>query len=719
MKHRAITYEESTLPRALVAALCTLAITAGCTTVEERVDHRSNCLVCHQPRAEDGAIVGIEEAHPWESLTCTQCHGGEAFVCDGTLGGDATSPTCDGDWVYDKTRAHVPPDADFPEFLRNLSAAELDAVDPAYLRFINPGDLRVADQSCASADCHPNTLGAVERSTMAHTSGEVTVARYRAGAQDTPHGVYGATALQDPDFDAAGPCAVESIEQLYPEPMTLDSTDPATELSVANAQDQYLVKSCLRCHLHDFGENKFAGDMRSSGCTACHMVYEDDGLSRSTDPRISKETTPHPARHELTTAPPVQQCTHCHYRGGRLGISMQGYRESAGQGLVPRLSDPLGVAQHGHDINFYIKDEYTDNDFDETPMDVHFEAGMHCVDCHTLGEIHGDGHIYADTECAVTTRCEDCHGSVDEFAVEDSRRPNFIKRDDGSFFLRTKITNLELEAKQVKGLVTPGHADYSPVADWAMGVNEDGFSHTQELECYTCHAAWQPNCYGCHVTMDMAIDGRYQSTGELVAGRPSGKRKWVALNDMVLMRNSRGKITPSMPAERFFMTVKNGEEVTKINTKPRTFTHPDGSVMAGFGQRAYNPHTTRSRSQFMACDRCHSAGSVEAPTNAVLLDITHGFGSERFVFSGCDVTNNDESCDELTDFVNYRLDAIQTRDGTPLVIVGHEDPMESRPLTLDEVDAMRSVVADPNFPIKTEITPDAGTDPFWPAAQDL
>jgi hypothetical protein len=32
---------------------------------------------------------------------------------------------------------------------------------------------------------------------------------------------------------------------------------------------------------------------------------------------------------------------------------------------------------------------------------------------------------------------------------------------------------------------------------------------------------------------------------------------------------------------------------------------------------------------------------------------------------------------------------------------------------------MRAIEADPTFPIRTEITADAGTDPFWPRAQEL
>ncbi|MBW2463399.1 MAG: cytochrome c3 family protein, partial [Deltaproteobacteria bacterium] len=638
-------------------------------------------------------------------------------VCDGTLGEGADGePTCDGTWVYDKARSHVDR-GDAPEFIRNLSVGELDALDPAYLRFVNPGDLRVAGDACGP--CHTDIVERVRTSTMAHSSGEVTVARYRAGAQDEPYGVYGAAVIEDPNYMEAAPCGVEALAQLLPRPLEPGSGDPSTELTIANAQDQYMAKSCMRCHLTDFGENRFRADFRSSGCTACHMQYNDDGLSQSEDPRISRETVPHAATHELTATPPIQQCTHCHYRGGRLGISFQGYRESAGAGLNPPAPEVLGVAQHGHDAAYYLTDEDTTNDFDETPADVHFEAGMDCVDCHTEQEVHGDGHIYADTQCAVGIECTDCHGTGRARAVLDPEgRPNFYERD-GTLYLRTKISDLELVVPQVIDAVTPGSPTYTELAARSMGVSTGGFSHSDDLECYTCHAAFVPSCYGCHVTLDLDVDGRLHGTGELTPGRPSGGRRWVVLNDLVLMRNSDGQMAPSMPAERFFMTVTQGGAPTKIRDMPREFVDGSGRVMPGFGQRAMNPHSTRRRSQFMACDRCHSVGDPSAPDNAVLLDLTHGFGTDRFMEEACDVTNADDSCDPTTDVTTYRLDAIQTRTNESLVVVGHPDPMLSRPLNADEIMRMRTIVVAPDEEIRTEIPADAATDPWWPRAQNL
>ena len=151
---------------------------------------RSSCLACHQPLDADGNPTGIEEAHPWAELSCVDCHGGNPNEL--SLAG-----------------AHVPSRGITREMLRSLTNVELNQVDRAYLQFQNPGDLRVLDETCAK--CHPEAAQKVKRSMMAHTSGEVTVARFRAGAQADAKGRLGAVAAVDPDFDPSLPTTVERI----------------------------------------------------------------------------------------------------------------------------------------------------------------------------------------------------------------------------------------------------------------------------------------------------------------------------------------------------------------------------------------------------------------------------------------------------------------------------------------------------------------------------
>src|SRR5947209_7860837 len=83
--------------------------------------------------------------------------------------------------------------------------------------------------------------------------------------------------------------------------------------------------------LNFLGTNDHPGDYRSSGCTACHVVYANDrspinsgpysgyghrGLSASPDPTIPKDEPGHPIQHRFTTSIPTSQCIVCHVHPG-------------------------------------------------------------------------------------------------------------------------------------------------------------------------------------------------------------------------------------------------------------------------------------------------------------------------------------------------------------------------------------------------------------------
>src|SRR6185436_10872559 len=72
--------------------------------------------------------------------------------------------------------------------------------------------------------------------------------------------------------------------------------------------------------LNYLGTNDHPGDYRSSGCTACHLIYANDrspvhsgpyakyghkGLSSSSDPMIPKDEPGHPIQHKFTRAIPT------------------------------------------------------------------------------------------------------------------------------------------------------------------------------------------------------------------------------------------------------------------------------------------------------------------------------------------------------------------------------------------------------------------------------
>jgi hypothetical protein len=621
-----------------------------------------SCLACHRPVQADGARVGIEQAHPdveGEPLGCVDCHGGD-------------------ERAFTQSEAHVQPLPGASPFIKSLTNRELDEVKSEYVQFINPGDFRVATRGCGSASgradgsgCHQEIISKIDRSQMATFSGELGVARYRAGSQATGAGVKAIRDVRDEDYDRNEPATVPSLQAMEEPRVTSD------EDRIGPYQDLYLTKACMRCHLWSFGDNKFPGDFRSSGCSACHMIYANDGISQSADPTASAAAPPHPIKHELTSAIPTEQCMHCHYRGGRIGPSFIGMRESGGAGFNPPNFDTLGSPLHGHDADFYIVDEEVDNDFDETPPDVHFEAGMHCVDCHTEADVHGDGRLYADGENAVEIECEDCHGTADREATLFTRRGNPLtnmeRDDDGRVWLTGKLSGKRHEVTQIARSVA--EADPSSRLVQEMGRQPDGFSHLDRMECYACHSAWLPTCFGCHVEVDMSKAQRSLIDGRSTPGRAIGGRRWVETDVLIFMLNTEGRISPSMPAERMFFTAINGEGDTVIDKQVRR--GPGGSP--GMGHRAFPPHTVQRVTPFMPCRMCHPIR--DTAENLPLLMQRVGLGSDQFL-------------EEDGDGKVWALDQVLTEDFDPTVLVGHDEPFESRPLTSEIINRMLSVEVD-------------------------
>ena len=288
--------------------------------------------------------VGIEAMHvsPAVQLACTDCHGGRA---------DTT----------DKLAAHVQPrnralfhTAANP--LRTYAALNQESAD--FVRFINPGDLRVADQTCGNRGCHGAIVAKVRSSLMTHGAFLWGAALYNNGGFPIKRALFGESYSRDgvpqkltadPPPSAAEMKSKARLPDLWPLPQ-YEATQPGNTLRVFERGDDRLsnrgfgtltrtdpvFQGLQRTRLLDpllyfLGTNDQPGDYRSSGCTACHVVYANDrdpahsgpyaprghlGYSFTNDPTIEKNQEGHPIQHRLSRAIPSSQCVVCHMHPG-------------------------------------------------------------------------------------------------------------------------------------------------------------------------------------------------------------------------------------------------------------------------------------------------------------------------------------------------------------------------------------------------------------------
>ncbi len=339
---------------------------------QAQVDQKSDgCLSCH---------IGIEPMHasPAVKLGCVDCHGGNSQA---KLAPGGTKDAADYQAI--KAQAHVTPR--LPERWTNAngqySAANpertytlLNKEDPAFIRFINPGDLRVAQESCGP--CHQTEVNAVNKSPMTTASIFWVAAAYANGIVSTKHGLFGESYSRDGAAQMIKPVTPPTEAQkargvvpfLVPLPrweivqpgdnfrafedggllqpsafpeignpnlgdesgkpdIRLSNRGPGTGLRVSIPVLNIHKTRLNDPHLSFLGTNDHPGDYRSSGCTACHVVYANDrdplhsgpyarfghlGKSVTNDPTIPKDESGHPLRHRLTRAIPSSQCMVCH-----------------------------------------------------------------------------------------------------------------------------------------------------------------------------------------------------------------------------------------------------------------------------------------------------------------------------------------------------------------------------------------------------------------------
>ena len=190
-------------------------------------------------------------------------------------------------------------------------------------------------------------------------------------------------------------------------------------------------------------------------CTDCHakIVARHDSSLHKTLNGMTHALQLRTGQTEFGSLEPMWQadCATCHTTCGDCHISMP---DAVGGGLIKGheflrrapMEDSCALCHGSRAGGEYL------GQFEGLDPDVHFEAGMHCLDCHT-NDLHGDGRLYQSRwQVEGRAQCTDCHDVASRTGV-------------------------------------PAHGDMHA-----------------EVACQVCHAQPYQNCFNCHTGEE---DGLY------------------------------------------------------------------------------------------------------------------------------------------------------------------------------------------------------------------
>ena len=550
-------------------------------TREQALAKSRGCVQCH---------AGAQDMHnkPSVHLGCCDCHGGNP---DGTT----------------IQSAHVA--AAFPEAWRTSanpvrSYTLLNHEDPAFVRFVNPGDLRVAHISCGQ--CHPQETLAVKKSMMTHgcmlwgaalyNNGSFPKKWPRFGESYSMHGVpqrlqtvpppsyeeimrKGILPYLDPlpRFEITQPGNILRIFErggrFRPEigiPERLEEPGRPRErvsdrgLGTQNRTDPVFIglqkTRLLDPTLNFLGTNDHAGDYRSSGCTACHVVYANDrspvhsgpyarfgnrGLSHSTDPMIPRHESGHPIEHKFTLQIPTSQCIVCHvHPGTNVMNSYLGFmwwdNETDGELMYPHeqhnpTAEELIRSQMSNPDEAAARGLWSDPEFLSNVSDLNSQAR------HTqFADFHGHGWVFR----AVFKK--DRQGNMLDYRGEVVDEPSTAKLEEA---VRPPTEQEQQQGKQLPD--TPVHL---------MDIHLERGMH-----CIDCHfnqdvhgntklygevrAAIEITCEDCHGDAKESVPERIYAGRGMVTSGPAAPERGT---NLLLMRTPFGKPRFEVRGRRLF-----------------------------------------------------------------------------------------------------------------------------------------------------------------------
>jgi hypothetical protein len=358
-------------------------------------------------------------------------------------------------------------------------------------------------------------------------------------------------------------------------------------------------KFCSQCHVaRESGE--VYGASHASGCAACHFPYNDRAVSQGRDATVRGRGA-YAATHAMERLPGNEVCARCHNRSGRIAYSYQGLNDGNNSLVPTRYGQPGPVMASGN------------RNLTRIAPDVHFAAGMDCIDCHTSRDVMGDGYSYRNMYLQTEIGCEDCHGGA--------KTPRFreIATESDEAVRESQGYRMQMRPG-MKMLLTSKGRTYSNVfyrdgAVWVLGKRSGKLfrsrvitgtaEHTVaghgRMECYSCHTRTVVQCYGCHTSYDKTRSAMDYVKGVPTAGRFSEKEDYRTLYPFPLALNQRGRISTATPGCQTFVTVvepdgsvSKNEYVARFNGKRQLrfapfYSHNTGKKAIGCGECHGNP----------------------------------------------------------------------------------------------------------------------------------
>lgn len=701
----------------------------------------NNCLKCHEgiePIRPDSSkmmkeirLLAKKAGYPENS--CIVCHGG--------------NPEAES-----KEEAHK---GTIKAFLEGIDFEGKNVKGPQDF-YPDPGSPWINQYTCGI--CHQEEVKAQKTSLMFTEAGKIQGTLWGFGGLEGYLHKIGNYATSENDIHKKMGTEVYNryMEQLkkkepqvFPgkmEPLPEAPTAEEVEKNPQLAAYTYLRQECLRCHTGVKGRQK-RGDYRGMGCSACHIPYSNEGFYEGNDPTIPENERGHMLVHSIQATRdtkvkvhgieysgiPVETCTTCHDRGKRIGTSYQGLMETAYKS--PFLDD--GSDQPKLHTKHYL----------HLKADIHLRKGMLCQDCHTSIDVHGDGFLAGTTLAPVEIECQDCHGTPDKYPWElpigysdeyeekpktgkprglTKTLPDYLKKgkvyppEDG-YLLTARGNPFGNVVKKGNNVIvhTAGGKDIvlKPLKTLVKEgkLNKEGMvamvyvkKHIDRMECYTCHATWAPQCYGCHIKIDyskdykhpdwiamgnsvdnhgLTADARKEIKKFLIDGKVEETRSYLRWENPPLAQNGEGRISPAIPGCQTTVTVigKDGKPLL-LN---HIFRIPDVEGTGKEGQKAIDispvqPHTIQKEAR--KCESCHTnpvamgygieEGKIyEDPSKPYIVDLTTADGKvlpEIFKVQINSIPG-----------LNHDWSRFVTEDGKQLQTVGHHFKL-SRPLNNEE-----------------------------------